>query len=280
MKKLKFCLLMLLACESLFAEPFDIFLPHNTQYLPEVLLEDRFSFTMGFVNEGKNFKTQVLNKTDDVGFIDSKDDYDLSLGLAYGLGGDREVEINAYAEGSIISVKQGFESASSNIKSSLVVGYLKAASFGHGGNIIPEEEEDCSFLDLFCYLDFEELFCLGLCSPDVTYEFNYEAEIQALTIAYLQGYRYSASTAFFLGIHYAEYDIEINVIDNVGGADSSDSLSTNLAAITIGMQWKQRKTASSKKLNNIVLSYIPFKYSRSHDGEYNSEFRLTYVLEF
>jgi len=274
-------ILLLLFSFSVSAESFDIFLPLNTQYAPGALDKHQFAFTIGVVEESKNFQLQVQNKTGSDQYIQEDDDYDMSMGIAVGLGSGFELELNGYAEGRMASLKYDISSLDSTLSRSVVISYLQAAGSGHGGNVLPEEDEDCSFLDLFCYIDIGNILCLGLCSDSVNYEFNYEAEISGLMLAYLHGYRYSASTVYYWGVHYVEYDIEIDVIDNTGGgANTHESLQADLGAVTFGARWKVRRNAAQKDSNYILLTAIPYKFSRSHDGDIGSEIRLSYKIEF
>jgi len=274
-------LLLLLLSLSVSAESFDIFLPLNTQYAPGALDKHQFAFTIGFVEEGNNFELQVQNKTGSEGFIHEEYDYGLSMGIAVGLGAGFEAEFNGYADGSMVSLKYDIASSDATLSRSVVVGFLQAAGSGHGGNILPEEEEDCSFLDLFCFLNFEDIFCLGFCSDSVNYEFNYQADISGLMLTYLHGYRYSPNSVYYLGIHYVEYDIEVDVADNTGGgANTHESLQTDLGAITFGVRWKIRKNAEKKDSSYVLLTAVPYKFSRSYDGDIGSEIRLSYKVEF
>jgi len=274
-------ILLLLFSFSAGAESFDIFLPLNTQYAPGALDKHQFAFTIGFVEESNNFQLQVQNKTGSEQFIKEEYDYDVSMGLAVGLGSGFEAEFNGYAEGSMVSLKYDIASSDSILNRSVVVSYLKATGLGHGGNVLPEEEEDCGFFDLFCFLNFEDLFCLGGCSDSVNYEFDYEAEISGLMLAYLHGYRYSPNSVYYWGVHYVEYDIEVDVIDNTGGgANTRESLQADLGAVTFGARWRIRKNTEQKNSNYILLTAIPYKFSRSHDGDIGSEIRLSYKIEF
>jgi len=273
--------ILLLFSFSVNAESFDIFLPLNTQNAPGVLDKHQFAFTIGVVEDSNNFQLQVQNKTGSEQFIKDDWDYDMSMGIAVGIGSGFEFELNGYADGSIASLKYDIASPDSTLTRSVVVSYLKAAGSGHGGNILPEEEEDCGFIDFFCYLDFESIFCFLGCSDPVNYEFNYEAEISGLMLAYLHGYRYSANSIYYLGVHYVEYDIEVDVIDNTGGgASTHESLRTDLGAVTFGARWEIRKNAEQKDSNYILLTAVPYKFSRSHDGNIGSEIRLSYKIEF
>lgn len=263
------------------AEPFDISLPLTPQFNPDVLAKGEMSFTLSFVDKSNNFQLQVRNKTDDDHFIDEEVDHGIAMALSLGLGTDIDVGLYNSSDGGVLSLKYGIGSNNSGWGHSVILGYVHGISTGHGGNVLPEAEEDCGFLDIFCYMDIGNLFCFISCSDPMTYEYDYEADITGTLLAYMQSYKKTPALMLYWGAFYTDYDIGVRVTDNTGtNADSFESFGTDVFVLSTGLRWKVGKPDKDGQLSYLLVNLIPIKYSSRHDGEFDGEITISYINEF
>lgn len=274
-------IILLLFVFSAHAEPFNISLPVSPQFNPAVLAKGDMSFTLSFIDKSDNFQLQVRNKTDVDHFLNQETDEGVAMGLSLGLGAGFEVGVNGGSENGVWSLKYDIGSNESNWSHSIVLGYITGISTGHGGNIIPEPEEECGFLDFFCYFNIFDFLCFGSCADPVTYEYNYEADISGGMLGYMQGYQTAPSLLLYWGVHYINYDIDVRVTDNTGAYNNTtDTITTDLFSLSTGLRWKVGKPDKDGRPSYILLNLTPIKYSSQHDGNFDSEIQFSYINEF
>jgi len=274
MKVLLYVLLLFSA--PVLADPFNIYLPFNTQYTPESLGKFEMAFIVGYEEGGDNFQLQLAPVTGDERFIDSNADNDLVLGFMIGLGNGFELELDTRGDSSYSSVKYSVSANDSALTHSFLVGSISSAMTGHGGAIL--QEDDCSFFDIFCYMD--DFFSLFGSSSD-TYEFDYRAELSGVMLGYLQGYRYSKNMMPYWGAYYVDYDIDYEVVDNTGGnGDQKGNVGTDLMYFTLGAQINAGKPDSKGEQSVWLINYVVYKDSRSHAGDLDGELRFSYINRY
>ncbi|MCK4707079.1 MAG: hypothetical protein KAU21_00545, partial [Gammaproteobacteria bacterium] len=195
------------------ADPFNIYLPFKTQYAPGALEEMEIAFVADIEAKHKNFQAQVAPQTDTEQFIESFSDRPrLSIGFAIGLGQGLEFELGAMEGVGISSLKYDFDLTGTPWMHTLILGYIRAESYGHGGAVLPDDS--CGTFDLFCSL-FDSIFSIFdiFGSSDVHYELDYRAEISGVSLGYVQGYQLSPRSMIFWSAYHAEYDIDVMVTD-------------------------------------------------------------------
>ncbi|MDH5518168.1 MAG: hypothetical protein OEY36_10200 [Gammaproteobacteria bacterium] len=284
MKKILLFVLVTLSV-TVQADPFNIYLPFNTQYAPGVMDQMEMALVLGVGNTRKNFQLQVAPQTDDEKYIvletETDEFLDVSFGFSVGLGYGFEFELNAGGSG-VTSLKYDFDNAHSNWKNSVVIGGLRSISRGHGGAFIPQPEQSCSFFDIFCFMDLSEVlgFLCFSCSEPGSYEYVYQADIKGSTFAYMQGYQYSALVMPYWGVYYVGYDIDLKVTDNTG-ADNHQfkEVATDLMALVLGTKWRLGKKDNNFN-KSMILNYLAYKDSSLHDGEFNTEIKMSFSMMF
>lgn len=282
MKQL-FWLVLISLSPGVQADPFNIYLPFKTQYTPGVMERMEMAFVLDVESARKNFQLQIASQTDTEKFIESEMDElpEVSYGFAVGVGYGFELEVSL-GEGGIGSLKYDFSRKNSKWKHSVVLGELRSISEGHGGAFIPEPEEDCGFLDFFCFMDISSWFdflCIN-CSEPGTYEYNYQADIKGSMFGYMQGYKYTAFIMPYWGVYYVGYNVGLKVTDNTGAENHQfKNVTTDLAALVLGTKWRLGKKESNFN-KSMILNYLVYKDSTRHDGELNGELKLSFVFMF
>ena len=281
MKKIMLFVLITLSTAAQ-ADPFNIYLPFKTQYAPGALEQMEFAFVADIEAKRENFQVQIAPITDSEQFIETgmgDDAFDmtrLSLGMSIGLGNGFEFEMGIMENTGRSSLKYDFNLDGSSWMHSIILGYSKSESYGHGGAILPDDS--CDFFDFGCWLFEDSFYIFG--GPDDAYEFDYLAEIKAVSFGYIQGYQYTTRTTMFWSVYHAEYDIDVSVTDNTGGSNNQASnLKTNLMALSAGARWKLGKKEDNYNKSAIV-NYVIYKDSTLHDGDLNGELKLSYVIGF
>jgi len=274
MKKILFVLL--LVSTPVLADPFNIYLPFNTQYAPESLGKFKKAFIVDYEEGGDNFQLQLAPVTGVEQFIDTRADHDLVLGFMIGLGGGFEFEINTRGDSSYSSLKYSMSAKESLLTHSFLIGSISSASTGHGGALL--QEDDCGFFDFLCFLD--DFFTLFGSSSE-TYEYEYRAELSGVMFGYLQGYQYSKNIMPYWGAYYVDYDIDYEVVDNTGsGADQKGNVDTDLMYLTLGARINAGETDSKGEQSVWLVNYVIYKDSRSHSGDLDGELRFSYINKF
>jgi len=277
MKIVLFVLLLMSA--PVLADPFNIYLPFNTQYAPESLGKFEKAFIVGYEEGGDNFQLQVVPVTGVDQFVDTEADNDPVLGFMIGLGLGFELEFDTRGNANYTSVKYSFKNPKSTLHHSFVLGDITSQDWGHGGLLL--QEDDCGLLDFSClFSDIFNLFNVFGSSND-KYEYDYEADIKGLMLAYLQGYQYSASVMPYWGVYYIDYDIGYTVTDNTGGSgNQSGHIDTDLMFVTLGARINAGKPDSKGEQSVWLVNYVIYKDSMSHGGDFNGELRFSYINRY
>lgn len=270
---MKYLFCLLLFSTSSVADPFNIYLPFNSQYTPGVMEKYGKAFSIGAIRKGDNFQLQFLPKTANEQYISDFLDYkyNVPVSLLFSPYENIELEMGSEDEGKYFSVKYDLSPVQSPWKTSVVFGWSNVVKNGHVGALI-QEGNDCGFLGLLCFFSSP--------SPDI-YEYNYEADVTGLMLAYLQGYQYSQRVMGYVGAYFVNYDIEYQLIDNAGtNSDQKGSLRTDLIALTVGVKGNIGKLAENQNDKYVVLNYIFYKDSTQSDGVLDPELRISFVMEF
>ena len=276
-------LLLVLICLSAGtqADPFNIYLPFKTQYVPSALEKLEMAFVIDIERKRKNFQLQINPQTGGEQFIEGRaaDRPRLSFGFALGLGKGFDAEVGVLGGAAFSALKYNFGMKNSSWKHSVVLSRAYAEDYGHGGSVLPEEDS-CGFLDLGCFFSgiFDIFSIFG--SPDDRYEYDYLAKVNALSLVYLQGYQLSPRTTAFWSVNYTEYSVDVQVTDNTGaGNNQTGFIKTDMAALVLGMQWKLGKKEHNYN-KSMILNIVTLKDSLLHDGELNNDIKLSYILGF
>ncbi|MDH5426458.1 MAG: hypothetical protein OEY29_15840 [Gammaproteobacteria bacterium] len=251
------------------SDPFNIFLPFKTQYAPGVMGQMEMAFVLDYETPRYDYDTRIQTPSDFDS--DSVGHLGVVLGFAIGLGYGFEFEIGTAGS----ALKYDFANEqSSRWKKSIVVNYSYATSNGHYGAVITNDESCCLF-DFSCFIS--DIFSFSF---NEDYEYDYVAHAEGVSLAFLQGYQLTPVTMLYLGVHYAEYEIDLEVTDNTGsGNNQTDMIETDLMALSLGVKWRLDKRVN-KYHKVVVLNSKIYKDDSQHDGELDGELKLSFVVKF